>query len=168
MPTQLKNRNLENGAALITALVFLGVITVLSITSMRESTIGVRMAQNEEARLAGLQDAQALTEAVVSTPAATPVIGGSGFTICTAAEPNCNRYGVPLPLTIANEVAAGHLSAQIQRLTPPLKPPPRVLESSIDKFSAASFQVQATFDRADEGLGQVQLVEGMIVLVPNF
>ena len=75
---------------------------------------------------------------------------------------------MPLPLTIANEVAAGHLSARIQRLTPPLKPPPRVLESSIDKFSAASFQVQATFDRADEGLGQVQLVEGMIVLVPNF
>jgi len=168
MSTRQSVRNPESGAALVTALVFLGVITVLSITSMRESTIGVRMAQNEEARLSGLQDAQALTEAVVSTPAATPVIGGAGFTICTAGESGCNVYGVPLPVTIATEVAAGNLSARIQRLTPPLKPPPRVLESSIDKFSAASFQVAATYDRADEGLGQLQLVEGMIVLVPNF
>jgi len=164
MPT----RTAQSGAALITALVFLGVITVLSITSMRQSTIGVRMAQNEEARLVGIQDAQALTEAIVGTPAATPVIGGAGFSICTPSEPACNRYGIPLPVTLANEVAAGHLSARIQRLTPPLKPPPRVLESSIDKFSAASFQVAATYDRSAEGLGQVQLVEGMIVLVPNF
>ena len=168
MAIQHTARNSERGAALVTALVFLGVITVLSITSMRESTIGVRMAQNEEARLSGLQDAQAMTEAVVSTPAATPVIGGAGFTICTAGEAGCNVYGVPLPVTVANEVAAGHLSARIQRLTPPLKPPPRVLESSIDKFSAASFQVAATYDRSNEGLGQLQLVEGMIVLVPNF
>jgi len=158
----------ETGAALITALVFLGVITVLSITSMRESTIGVRMAQNEEARLSGLQTAQALTEAVIATPAATPVIGGAGFSICTAGEAACNRYGIPLPPVVANDVAQGHLSARVQRMTPPQKPPPRVLESSIDKFSAASFQVTATYDRTDEGLGAVQLVEGMIVLVPNF
>ncbi|MDH3507549.1 MAG: PilX N-terminal domain-containing pilus assembly protein [Gammaproteobacteria bacterium] len=164
----LPKRNSQRGAALITALVFLGVITLLSVTSMRESTIGVRMAQNEEARLSGIQAAQALTEAVVATPAATPVIGGAGFSICTAGEPGCNAYGIPLPAQVANEVAMGHLSARVQRMTPPEKPPPRVLESSIDKFSAASFQVAATFDRTNEGLGSVQLVEGMIVLVPNF
>lgn len=165
---QLPKRDSQRGAALITALVFLGVITLLSVTSMRESTIGVRMAQNEEARLSGIQAAQALTEAVVATPAATPVIGGVGFSICTVGEPGCNAYGIPLPAQIANEVARGHLSARVQRMTPSEKPPPRVLESSIDKFSAASFQVAATFDRTDEGLGSVQLVEGMIVLVPNF
>ena len=101
----------QRGAALITALVFLGVITLLSITSMRESTIGVRMAQNEEARLSGIQTAQALTEAVVATPAATPVIGGAGFSICTPGEPACNAYGIPLPAPLANEVAQGHVTA---------------------------------------------------------
>ncbi|NNC64525.1 MAG: hypothetical protein HKN84_07050 [Gammaproteobacteria bacterium] len=166
--THLPIRSSERGAALITALVFLGVITLLSVTSMRESTMGVRMAQNEEARLSGIQTAQALTEAVVATPAATPVIGGAGFSICTAGEPACNVYGIPLPAQVANEVAMGHLSARVQRMTPPEKPPPRVLESSIDKFSAASFQVAATFDRTNEGLGSVQLVEGMIILIPNF
>ena len=164
----LPERGSQHGAALITALVFLGVITLLSVTSMRESTMGVRMAQNEEARLSGIQTAQALTEAVVATPAATPVIGGAGFSICTAGEPACSAYGIPLPAQVANDVAQGHLSARVQRMTPPEKPPPRVLESSIDKFSAASFQVVATFDRTNEGLGSVQLVEGMIVLIPNF
>ena len=62
--THLPVRSSQRGAALITALVFLGVITLLSVTSMRESTMGVRMAQNEEARLSGIQSAQALTEAV--------------------------------------------------------------------------------------------------------
>ena len=158
----------EKGAALITALIFLGVISLLSITSMRSSTIGVRMAQNEEARFAAIQTAQALTEAIVGSPASTPVIGGAGFSNCTAGEAACNLYTIALPAGyVADQVAAGHLSARVERLTPPDKPPPRVLESSFDKFSAASFQIIATFDRTDEGLGRAELVEGLLVLVPN-
>lgn len=160
-------RRRENGAALVTALIFLVIISMLSISSIRSGTLGVRMAQNEEARFSAIQTAQALTEAIVATPASVPVIGGAGFANCTAGETSCDLYTVVPPIGwVADEVAAGHLSARVQRLTPPDKPPPRVLESSIDKFSAASFELISTYDRTDEGLGRAQLVEGLIILVP--
>jgi hypothetical protein len=130
--------------------------------------MGVRMAQNEEARFAAIQGAQAFTEAIVASPASTPVIGDAGFSICTVGEPGCDRYAIAVPAGyVATQVAAANLRARVERLTPPEKPPPRVLESSIDKFSAASFQITATFDRSDEQLGRAQLVEGLLVLVPK-
>lgn len=158
----------ESGAALVTALVFLAVISLLSASSMRSSTIGVRMATNEESRAVATQTAGALTEAVVASPSSTPVIGGAGFSNCTAGEAGCDRYLVDVPDGyLADHVADGNLTARVERLTPPEKPPPRVLQSSIDKFSAASFQVGATYDRTDEGLGRTRLVEGLLVLVPE-
>jgi hypothetical protein len=158
----------QRGAVLVTALVFLGVITMLSVTSMRSSTIGVRLAQNEEARFAALEVAQAMTEIVAADANTTPIVGGAGYTLCTAGESGCNTYGVPLPAGhVADQVAQGNLSVRIERMTPPDKPPPRVLESSIDTFRAASFRVVADYDRSDEGLGRARLVEGLIVLVPG-
>jgi hypothetical protein len=166
--TSTNRRNTEHGAALTTALIFLAVISLLSVASIRSSTMGVRMSQNEEARFSAIQGAQAFTEAIIASPASTPVVGGAGFSNCTVGQQGCNLYGIAAPVGyVAQQVAAGNLSARVERLTPPDKPPPRVLESSIDKFSAASFQITATFDRSDEGLGRAQLVEGLLVLVPK-
>lgn len=158
----------QRGATLVTALVFLLVITLFSVTSMRSGTIGVRMAQNEESRFSALQSSQALGEAIVGSPASTPVIGGAGFTNCTAGESACDRYTINVPSGfLQSEVDGGYLNARVARLTPPEKPPPRVLESSIDKFSAASFEVTSTYDRTEDGLGRARLVEGLLVLVPQ-
>jgi hypothetical protein len=166
--TTMTHWNGQTGATLTIALIFLAVISLLSVASMRSSTMGVRMAQNEEARFTAIQAAQAFTEAIVASPVSTPVIGGAGFSNCTVGHPGCNLYGIVIPNGyVADHVAAGNLTARVERLTPPEKPPPRVLESSIDKFSAASFQITATFDRTDERLGRVELVEGLLVLVPK-
>jgi hypothetical protein len=156
----------ERGAALVTALVFLIVITLLSVASMRSSTVGVRMALNEEARFAAAQTAQALTEAIIAAPANTAVYGGPGFANCTAGEAACDIYNITLPSpSLDAEVAAGHLTGRVERLTPADKPPPRAVESSLDKFSAATFQVTATYDRTDAGLGRAQVTEGLLILV---
>ncbi len=165
---RIYSRSSQSRATLVIALVSLGMIMLLSLSSMGGDTTGIDMAQNEDVRSTGIQEAQALTEAIIRDPAATPVIGGTGFSVCTFTEPGCDIYYVPLPTDLQNEVSLGHLSARIERLSPPGRPPPRGLESSIDKFSAASFQISATYDRSTEGLGRVELNEGIIVLVPNF
>jgi hypothetical protein len=158
----------QDGAILIISLVILIAITLLTVSSMRASNIGLRMAQNEESRFAAEQGAQALADAIVSDPKTTPVIGGSGFTICTPGLSGCNRYDLPVANSaIAYDISTGELSARVQRMGPALKPPPRVVESSIDKFSSASFEVTATYDRAAELLGRQQVVEGVLVLVPT-
>lgn len=158
----------QEGAILIISLVILIAITVLTVSSMRSSNIGLRMAQNEESRIAAAQGAQALADAIVSDPQTTPVIGGSGYTICTPGESACNRYDLPVTNSvIAYDISNGDLAARVQRLGPIFRPPPRVVESSIDKFQTASFEVTSTYDRADESLGRQQIVEGVLVLVPT-
>ena len=80
------------------------------------------------------------------------------------------RCGLNLPVSspeLTSEVAAYNLSAKVERVGTVFRPPPRVVESSIDKFSSASFRVTTTYDRVDEGLGRQQITEGVLVLVPK-
>ena len=70
----------ERGAILVIALVFLVAITLLTLSSMRSSNINLHMAQNEESRVAAIQAAQALSDAIIANPQSTPVVGSSGYT----------------------------------------------------------------------------------------
>ena len=159
----------QNGAILVVTLVFLLAISLLTVSSMQSSNIGLFMAQNEESRIAAAQGAQALADAIVSNPAATPVVGGANFTICTVGEANCNRSDLPVTNSeLASAIAKGHITARVRREGPLTRPPPRSVASSIDKFTSASFEGMTILDRTDESLGRQQITEGVLVLVPNF
>ena len=165
---QIAGKQKQTGAILVIALMFLVAITLLTISSMKSSNIGLHMAQNEESRLAAIQAAQALADVIVANPASTPVTGKSGYTACTAGQQGCDREDLPVSdPTIAGEVATYHLSARVERTGGTFQPPPRAVESSIDKFTSASFRVTTTFDRVDDGLGRQQITEGVLVLVPK-
>ena len=159
----------QNGAILVITLLFLVTISLLTVSSMQASNIGLFMAQNEESRIVAAQGAQALADAIVSNPSATPVVGGVGFTICTVGEQGCNQFNLPVENSaLATAIANGHMRARVQREGPLTRPPPRSVESSIDKFTAASFEVTTTYDRTGESLGKQQISEGVLVLVPIF
>lgn len=161
-------RHRQSGAILVIALMFLVAITLFTVSSMRSTNIGLHMAQNEESRIAATQAAQALADAIVANPASTPVIGQSGFTACTVGQTGCDRYDLPVqnPL-LAEAVAKNYISARVERTGSEFMPPPRVVESSIDKFAGATFRVTTTYDRVDEGLGRQEITEGVLVLVPK-
>ncbi len=147
---------------------FLVAITLFTVSSMRSSNIGLHMAQNEESRIAATQAAQALADAIVANPASTPVVGKTGFTACTAGQKNCDRYDLPVQNPVLNgAIANNYISARVERIGSEFSPPPRAVESSIDKFAGASFRVITTYDRVDEGLGRQQVTEGVLVLVPK-
>ena len=57
-------RKKQRGAILVVALMFLIAITLLTLSSMRATNIGLYMAQNEESRIAAEQAAQALADAI--------------------------------------------------------------------------------------------------------
>jgi hypothetical protein len=166
---QTSTRGAQSGAILVMTMIFLVAISIIAAASMQSSNIGLFMAQNEESRVSAVQGAQALADAIVSNPSATPVVGGAGFTICTPGVYNCDRSDLTIQNSIlAMAVAQGHVAARVQRDGPLLRPPPRSVESSIDKFTAASFEVTTTYDRTAEQLGRQQVTEGVLVLVPNF
>lgn len=164
----LASRHQQKGAILVIALMFLVAITLFTVSSMRSSNLGLHMAQNEESRVAAIQAAQALADVIVANPAATPVIGKTGYTACTAGQQGCDRTDLPISdPELTSEVAAYNLSAKVERVGAEFQPPPRAVESSIDKFTSASFRVITTYDRVDEGLGRQQITEGVLVLVPK-
>jgi hypothetical protein len=156
----------QSGAILVIALVFLVAITLLTISSMRSSRIGLYMAQNDESRIAAIQAAQALSDAIVANPGSTPVIGKTGYTACTAGESGCNRNNLVVgDSTLVGQIDSDYISARVERVGSVFRPPPRVVESSLDKFTSASFTVTTTFDRTEDGLGRQQVTEGVLVLV---
>ena len=158
----------QGGAILVISLMFLVAITLFTISSMRSSNIGLFMAQNDESRIAAEQAAQALADAIVASPASTPVVGEPGYTACTAGETGCNRNDLPVnDPVLASAVANDYIHARVERTGTLFRPPPRVVETSIDKFTSASFRVVTTYDRIDEGLGHEQVTEGVLVLVPK-
>jgi hypothetical protein len=158
----------QRGAILVIALMFLVAITLYTISSMRSSNIGMFMAQNEESRVAAEQAAQALADAIVASPASTPVVGTTGYTACTAGLSGCNRNDLPVTdPVLAYGIANDHIRARVERTGSVFRPPPRVVETSIDKFTSASFTVTTTYDRVDEGLGHEEVTEGVLVLVPT-
>ena len=164
----LPTKKRQGGAILVVALMFLVAITLYTISSMRSSNIGLFLAQNEESRVSAEQAAQALADAIVANPASTPVVGTTGYTACTAGETGCTRNDLPVTNPVlASAIASDHIQARVERTGSVFRPPPRAVESSIDKFSSASFRVTTTFDRVDEGLGRQQVTEGVLVLVPK-
>ena len=164
----LNSRQQQQGAILVVALVFLVAITLYTVSSMRNSKLGMHMALNEESRITAVQAAQALADAIVANPASTPVVGTTGFTACTAGQQNCNSNDLSVVNSdLTTSVAANHLSARVERTGLVFRPPPRVVESSIDKFTSAQFRVTTQYDRMDEGLGRQQITEGVLVLVPK-
>lgn len=161
-------RKKQGGAILVVALMFLVAITLYTISSMRSSNISLFMAQNEESKVAAAQAAQALADAIVASPASTPVVGDTGYTACTAGETGCNRNDLPVTdPVLASEVANNYLQARVERTGAAFRPPPRAVSTSLDKFSSASFRVTTTFDRVEDGLGREQISEGVLVLVPK-
>jgi hypothetical protein len=160
-------RTRETGSVLMVSLVFLIVLGLIGLSSMQTSRLELRMAGNEEMRANAFQIAQSLSDAIVATPAMTPVIGGAGFTLCTPGQPNCDLPSLFMPdPALDPDVVAGHLGGTAVLTAPGNTPPPRGLGFSADKFAASRFQLQTTYDRADEGLGRASITQGLIILTP--
>lgn len=158
----------QAGIALVTVLIMLVIITLLSISAMRVSTMELNMARNQESITVAFNGAQALSDAIIATPASTTVSGDVGYTSCTPLESGCNDNNIDLPMPyLATGIGDGVLRAQVRRLGPALRPPPRSISSSADKFMAAAFEITATYDNTQQNQGRYDLSEGVIVLVPT-
>lgn len=167
MPTSIAMPRTQSGAVLLVALVFLVVLGLFGLTSMQSSRLQLRMANNEEVRINAHQAAQALVDAVAGTPDMTPVIGGAGYTLCTAGQPDCDRESLFMPDgALTADVDDGYLWGTAVMTAPTNSPPPRGLGFSADKFTSTAFQVETTYDRADEGLGRADVTAGLIILTP--
>ena len=166
--TTMKNFSYGNrGVALVSALVFLIIITALALAAMRSSTLELRMSVNDEFATTAMQVAMGLAEAVSATPGSTPVVGGVGYRICSGTSPGdeveCDVTSLVLPAEAVPP--AGNFWVGVERLGSESRPPPRGVGSSLEQFGAAGFRVHSRY--VDPQGNRADAYEGVLVLVPR-
>ncbi len=155
------------GSVLLVALIFLAILTFAAATTMRTSTMGMRMAGNEQTRVNTLQLAQSIVDEVVTNPDNVVVSGDTGYINCTANVQDCTTNTVAISQDIVANADVSKAEVIVERLAPALTPAPRGINSSADAFFAARFQVDATYDGTADNEGRAGVVQGVIVLVPR-
>ena len=157
----------QEGAALFMALMFLIIITMLSLSAMRSSIMELRMAGNEEEQMYAVQRAQAAIDATVTDSSNTPVIGGIDDTTCLPDASGCTRHTLSLSgaTNLQDDIEAGHLDIQVRRIRPLERAAPRTIGTSASVFSYATFEVRGEYDALDAGRGSARVHEGVMVLI---
>lgn len=177
MTTPIKQR----GAALFTALVFLIILTLISITAMRSSTMELRMANNEQEHRLSLQSTQSANDAVLDSNSIS--ISGTGDIYCYGFgyTPDCVATGSEQVRNTDLGTSAGVDSDNFVRVTiHDSAPCPRSLsitDKGDDSFhdtgeggtvgNCAFFSLESLYDKTDKRGGRAETREGYIRLVPT-
>ena len=159
----------QQGAALVIALVFLVAITLLGLTSIRSSTMELRMAINEETRITAMGQAQAMINMVASDDNNLPVTSDAALTVvrCFPASADCADSPLGKVMLLDISKFTGNVYAEVTRLEPAIAPMPRGFGMSGDKFDSALFGIVGGFDRSTEGLGAAEIEERKVKPLPK-
>ena len=158
---------IQQGSVLLPALIFLLILTLAATTTMRTSTLELRMAGNEQQRVETFELTQSIVDEVVGNPNNIRVDGNLGFVNCTSGVSGCAANDVTVNNNLLPTAKAGNATVMVERLAPALSAPPRGINTSSDAFSAARFEVDTTYDGTSDNEGKVGIVQGVLVLVPR-
>jgi len=145
--------NSQSGAALLVALMFLVVITLISVTSMRSTTTELRLASNNEERVAAEQVAQSAVDFVISDPNNFVVTGVEGT--------------VDSSITLSTSDVSEFGSTTVKLTEGTTTNPPRGLGVSAEKFQGTLFHIDGDYDNVSGGRGQAFIGQGIVLLVPK-
>lgn len=76
----------EQGAVLLISLVFLLLLSIVAVTTMRINTLELLMSGNEQSKVEAFQKAQAIVESIDSDESNFSVQGESGYMICSGVH----------------------------------------------------------------------------------
>jgi hypothetical protein len=157
----------QRGVALAVALIMLVLITLMSLSAIRFTSLDNKIAVNQEFQVEAQQMSQALLDSVVAIDGNIVVFGDAGYRNCTESVPDCDQYTLNLPdFAWGDMLAAGEMRAQVI-MTGAADAPPRLAErlgSSLPKLSASTFEVVADYDRIDQGESRNQVGQGVILI----
>lgn len=144
----------QNGAALLVALSFLVVITLISLTAMRSTTTELRLASNNEERIAAEQVAQSAIDSIISEPTNFIVTG----TEDTEKKP-----------ALDSDDIAEFGDAEVTLKEGATTNPPRGLGVSAEKFQGTLFHVDGEYNQNDTapGRGKAFIGQGVVLLIPK-
>lgn len=173
----MQNIHTQSGSSLIIALLFLVVITLLGVTSMRSSSMELIMAGNGQIQMESVDRAQSIIEGIIANVGVNIFTAlAPGTAHCTANWPNpadCAQMTLTLPAVsvFTNDPAAPAANAaqviQLSDVQTSKLSPPRGLGSSITEFEAVAYAIIGNYDESNLGNGRRQVVQGYISLIPK-
>ena len=151
---QIANRRKQQGAALMVALLILIGVTVVSLSAINASVLGLRMAGNQEGIINTTQTAQSAIDFLVSDQTLLPTTGALNQP--TAVAVTGSEFNYATVNTFATRTAE-------------CLPPPRStsLPSSVAAYSAFHFELMADVDKTASGMSQSAMVQGVVMLGPK-
>lgn len=163
----------QSGAVLVVSLILLLLLGLLATSVSENSLLQVQMSGNDEAKLAAQHEAFAIVDAIIENSESAPVLGDLGYTVCSADEAQqpgtCNETTIDLsPLGVIPSDAS--VTFYVQRVGPEEVPLPFVdatRAGSASRFKLARHEIVVDIDRTDQGRGRVQLVQGLIRVLPE-
>lgn len=160
----------QRGVALFTALIILVVLTLVTLASLSTSMLELRMSTNEESRSTAFQTAQAAIDNVIyidylarqpltldETKQYFKIAGPVGYSQCTPkwSGGGCDTTNIVLTSPL-DGTSSGLNQVKIKRLNDP------VSTRNANCPSAATFQLESTYDRSALGFGKSGLVQGYV------
>ena len=160
----------QKGTALFITLVFLVIITLLSLSAMNSSVMEQKMSANFQYNLEAFETAQSVVDSTLESSGSFKVTEDIDDSHCHNID-NCDdTYNLDGDFTgnINGDASiASKLKGIITRTDAGSVPVPRGIDTSADKFNAAMFEVMGTYDDTANGYGQSTIVQGNLVLVPK-
>lgn len=159
----------QRGIVLLVSLLVLLLLGIIATTVARTNQLQLRMAANDEGRVAALQQALAVVDAVLDSPAAISLNSSVGGRSCIAGSPDesCDEYTIELPP--GARPGAGRLELVVTRLAPAESAMPQMeeaLASSAVHYRVAKFEVELSYDGSAAGIGRAALTQGLLVRLP--
>jgi len=161
--------NTQRGVALAVAMMILIGVSVVSLSALTTSMWQLVMAGSEEARMSAFQQAQNGVNAVTVTNTNFLVAKGVGQNNCTSGF--SSKYGVTCndtSITLPSDYDSTGTEIGVERVAPLEKCPPRVMSTSCENFSVASFSIDSRHDATEARGGRTDVIQGYLVLVPKF
>ena len=162
----------QNGVVLIVSLLLLLATALLAMTVSQTNLLQLQMSGNDQAKTESLQHAFAIVDAIINDGDNTAVVGDVGYRLCdvgAAVNPGvCDESLISIDASILDPDAT--TGFYVERVGPELTSAPFLDEqfgSSTAAFSVARQEIVVTYDRSDEKLGKVEIVQGLLRLIPK-
>jgi|GEM_PF-992382 len=154
----------QRGAVLMVAIVFLGLLAMLSVTVMRTSTMELRMASNEQERIEGLQKVQAILDDIREEDNYFPVVE-EGYLVCKSGDTDTACDTAPIVLDSTVTSLLGSDTVQYRTYYREDSSLPRADHAS-DKvydtsFRVAYFDLMVEYEAASERGARSEITQGV-------
>lgn len=161
----------ERGAALVTGLVMLLIVSLLGFAAIRSNTQELRIANNLEVKDASFQQAQAALDYLLAHPELMPVQGLQDYTFCSTnltsgARPcgkpwiHCDEAAIVLPSPMntdnALQITRGGMGGGL---------PPRRFTTSGRLFKTVYFEARSCYDGTSSGGAATDLMAGIMRVI---